>query len=147
MFPVDLEMERRHMWQVKLNSEKLQGAILTKLAVAAILVAGCLAGDCLGQQPGQKTFASAEEASNALVTALQNNKVQAILDVLGPDGKQIASSGDETEDANSHANFVQCYREMHRLVQEPDGTTVLYIGAKNWPTPIPLVNKDKVWFF
>ena len=36
---------------------------------------------------------------------------------------------------------------MHRLVKEPDGTTILYIGAKNWPTPIPLVNKDNSWFF
>jgi hypothetical protein len=36
---------------------------------------------------------------------------------------------------------------MHRLVKEPDGTTTLYIGAENWPTPIPLVNKDKSWYF
>ncbi len=39
------------------------------------------------------------------------------------------------------------YEEMHRLVKEPDGTTVLYIGAKNWPTPIPLVNKGGSWYF
>ncbi len=26
-------------------------------------------------------------------------------------------------------------------MREPDGTTTLYIGAENWPTPIPLVNK------
>ena len=36
---------------------------------------------------------------------------------------------------------------MHRLVKEPDGTTVLYIGAENWPTPIPLVNKGGSWYF
>ena len=36
---------------------------------------------------------------------------------------------------------------MHRLVKEPDGTTVLYIGAENWPTPIPLVNKGNTWQF
>jgi hypothetical protein len=70
-----------------------------------------------------------------------------MLDVLGPDGKQIVSSGDETEDAQNRANFVQRYQEMHRLVKEPNGTIVLYIGAKNWPTPIPLVNKDSSWYF
>jgi len=32
-------------------------------------------------------------------------------------------------------------------VKEPDGTTVLYIGAHNWPTPIPLVNKGDAWYF
>jgi hypothetical protein len=36
---------------------------------------------------------------------------------------------------------------MHRLVKEPDGTIVLYIGAKNWPTPIPLANKGNSWYF
>src|SRR5882724_3611418 len=36
---------------------------------------------------------------------------------------------------------------MHRLVREPDGTTVLYIGAENWPFPIPLVSKNGAWYF
>lgn len=36
---------------------------------------------------------------------------------------------------------------MHRLVEEPDGTTVLYIGAQNWPCPIPLVRKGNSWYF
>ncbi len=101
----------------------------------------------MAQQPGQKTFSSAEDASNALVTAAQSNDEKAMLDILGPDGKQIVSSGDETEDANSRANFVKRYQEMHRLVKEPDGTTVLYIGAHNWPYPIPLVNKGNSWYF
>jgi len=42
---------------------------------------------------------------------------------------------------------VQAYQEMHRLVLEPDGTTSLYIGAKNWVTPIPLVSKGGSWYF
>jgi hypothetical protein len=57
------------------------------------------------------------------------------------------SSGDDTEDANNRANFVQRYQEMHRLAAEPDGSTTLYIGAENWPTPIPLANKGNAWFF
>jgi hypothetical protein len=70
-----------------------------------------------------------------------------MVDILGPAGKQLVSSGDETEDTANRANFVQRYQEMHRLVKEPDGTTTLYIGARNWPTPIPLVNKGTSWFF
>jgi hypothetical protein len=101
----------------------------------------------MAQQPGQKVFATTEEASNALVMAMQNNDEKATLDLLGADGKQIVSSGDATEDARTRADFVQAYREMHRLVNEPDGTTTLYIGAKNWPTPIPLVHKGGSWYF
>ena len=70
-----------------------------------------------------------------------------MLDILGPDAKQIVSSGDDTQDAEGRANFVQKYQEMHRLVKEPDGTTTLYIGAENWPTPIPLMNKGSSWYF
>ncbi len=33
------------------------------------------------------------------------------------------------------------------MVKEPDGTTTLYIGAENWPTPIPLVRKGNSWYF
>jgi hypothetical protein len=101
----------------------------------------------MAQQAGQKTFASAEEASDALVTAVEHNDERATLDLLGPDAKQIVSSGDDTEDAHSRAEFVQAYREMHRLAKEPDGSTTLYIGAKNWPTPIPLAHKGHTWYF
>ena len=36
---------------------------------------------------------------------------------------------------------------MHRLVMEPDGDVVLYIGAENWPSPIPLVHHGQAWYF
>ncbi len=135
------------MRRAKLNFDKSHWANLSKLAVAAMLLTVCVPTRSMAQQPGQKTFSSAEEATSALVTAVQANDKKMMLDILGPDGKQIISSGDETEDANSRANFVKRYQEMHRLVKEPDGTTVLYIGAHNWPAPIPLVHKGNSWYF
>jgi hypothetical protein len=135
------------MRRTKLESLKTQGANLPECAAFVVLLAACLPLCSVAQQRGQKTFSSPEEASDALVTAVQSNDEKAMLDVLGSDGKAIVSSGDEVEDAESRANFVQRYREMHRLVKEPDGTTTLYIGAKNWPTPIPLVHSADSWYF
>jgi hypothetical protein len=135
------------MRRAKLNFEKLHWAGVAKVAAIAILLAGCFPIGSMAQQQGQKTFSSAEDASNALVTAAQSNQEKAMLDILGRDGKQIISSGDETEDSKGRANFVQKYHEMHRLVKEPDGTTTLYIGAENWPTPIPLMNNGNSWYF
>ncbi len=135
------------MRRAKLNIDKSVLASLPGLAAAAMLLVGCLPLRTQAQQPGQKTFSSPEQASNALVTAAQSNDEKAMLDLLGADGKQIVSSGDEAEDASSRANFVQRYREMHRLMKEPDGTVTLYIGARNWPTPIPLVQKANAWYF
>jgi hypothetical protein len=135
------------MWQTKLQLKNSGRRIFTKIAVGSLLWMGCLAAGSLAQEKGQKTFSSAEEASQALVTALQSNDEKAILGVLGQDAKQIVSSGDDAEDKENRAGFVKKYQEMHRLVLEPDGTTTLYIGAMNWPTPIPLVNNGNAWYF
>jgi len=135
------------MRRTKLNSDKFHCAGLMKLALVATLLTLCVPTRSMAQQPGQKTFRSAEEAANALVTAAQANDEKMMLQILGSNGEQIVSSGDEIEDANSRANFVKRYQEMHRLVKEPDGTTTLYIGAENWPTPIPLVYQRNSWYF
>jgi hypothetical protein len=140
-------MEMSHMRRMKLNFDKFHWANLPKLGVVTIALTMCLPRASMAQQPGQKTFSSAEKASNALVTAAESNDEKAMLAILGPDGKQVVSSGDDAEDAESRANFAKRYREMHRLVKEPDGTTILYIGAHNWPTPIPLVQKGNSWYF
>jgi hypothetical protein len=112
-------------------------------ALAALILAGC---GCLAQQPGQRSFPSPEAASAALVQAASANDEKAMLALFGPDGTALVHSGDAAEDAAARANFVQRYREMHRLVAEP-GRTVLTIGAHNWPTPIPLVSRGGAWFF
>jgi hypothetical protein len=135
------------MQRTKLNFDNSHWVSVSKLAAVAILLAGCLVTRSMAQQAGQKTFASPEEASNALLTATDSSDEKAMLEILGRDAKQIVASGDENEDAASRANFVQKYKEMHRLVKEPDGTTTLVIGAKNWPTPIPLVSKGRAWYF
>ncbi|HEY4839787.1 MAG TPA: DUF2950 domain-containing protein [Candidatus Acidoferrales bacterium] len=96
---------------------------------------------------GHQTFPSAMAASQALVAAMQSDDQQALMKVLGPDSKEIISSGDETQDKNERSDFVMKYQEMHRLVTEPDGTTTLYIGAENWPTPIPLMHAAGGWYF
>ena len=127
--------------------EKSYCANLSKLVAAAIILMGSFSARSFAQQQGQRTFLSPEEASKALVTAVESNDEKQMLDILGLEEKKIVSSGDETEDTNTRTNFVQKYQEMHRLVKEPDGTTTLYVGAENWPTPIPLVNKGNSWYF
>ncbi len=135
------------MRRAELTIKRSRWATTAGLVALVALSLGCFATKSMSQQPGQASFSTPEEAADALVTAAQSGGEKAMLDLLGPDGKQIVSSGDETEDANSRANFVRRYHEMHRLVKEPDGTVTLYIGARNWPTPIPLVHKANSWYF
>jgi len=135
------------MRRAKLNLDKFPWVNLSALAAVALLLSACFPASSLAQQKGQKTFSSPEKASAALFAAVQSNDEKGLLDIFGPDGKQIVSSGDDAEDSQSRANFAQKYQECNRLVKEPDGTITLYIGAKNWPTPIPIVNKSNSWYF
>ena len=100
----------------------------------------------LAQKSGPKTFSSPGEASSALFQAVQDGDEEAVESILGA-GKEVTSSSDEIEDKLERERFSQKYQEMHRLVRELDGSTVLYIGAENWPFPIPLVSKNGAWYF
>jgi hypothetical protein len=140
-------MEKEHMRHTKLNLRNVQLASYFTAAAAAFLLFACFAPRVMAQQQSQKTFSSADQASHALVVALKTSDNKALLQILGPEGKEIISSGDPAEDEATRANFVSKFEQMHRIVVEPNGTTTLYIGAENWPTPIPLVNKSGSWYF
>src|SRR5258705_9879754 len=118
---------------------------LAALSALALLGMGC-SQLTLAQKSGPETFSSPGEASKALYEAVQNEDEEAVERILGA-GKEVTSSSDDVEDKLERERFSQKYQEMHRLVREPDGTTVLYIGAENWPFPIPLVSKNGAWFF
>lgn len=135
------------MRPTKLNLNTSHWTNLPGLAVLVILLVAFLPIRSMAQQRGQKTFSSPEEASSALLAATQDNDEKTMIEILGHDAKQIVSSGDEVEDTTSRANFVQKYKEMHRLVRESAAIAILYIGGENWPTPIPLVNKGELWYF
>jgi hypothetical protein len=99
-----------------------------------------------GQTQQPKTFSSPGEASSALFQAVQSEDEQAVEAILGA-GKEVTSSSDEVEDKLEREQFSQKYQEMHRLVREANGSIVLYMGAENWPFPIPLVSKNGAWYF
>ncbi len=120
-------------------------AVLTLFLLGLLLVVG-FAKSSFAQEARQKTFASPGEASDALYQATQKEDESALETILGA-GKEVTSSSDEEQDKLEREEFNQKYREMHRLVQEPDGSTVLYIGAENWPFPLPLVSKNGAWYF
>jgi len=115
-------------------------------AVVALSLGGSFA-PAFAQQRGQQAFASAEDAAHALLVAMQSQDEQSPLNVLGPDAKEVLSSGDPMEDADARVDFVVRYQAMHRFVTEVDGTVSLVVGAENWPFPIPLVNKQGKWYF
>ena len=137
------------MMRIKDGSQKIPWKTVLKFTPVAVFALWSLAFTwiLLAEPPTRRTFASPAQASTALFLAAQAGDATALLKMFGPDGKEIVSSGDPVEDKNSRDQFVRKYREMNRLVEEPDGTVRLYIGAENWPLPIPLVNHNNAWYF
>lgn len=121
-------------------------ATILLLLLLTLLFAVGFAESSMAQDAHLKTFASPAEASDALYEAAKKEDEQALESILGA-GKELTSSSDDVEDKLEHEQFSQKYQEMHRLVREPDGNTVLYIGAENWPFPIPMVSKNGAWYF
>jgi len=139
-------METGTMLNIRENLDRLNSGKLTALTIFAIFAAGFFSLTP-GQVPRQKTFGGCEEASAALFAAVEKDNPTALLELLGPSATEVISVGDDTEDRNDRQQFVEKYREMHRLVREPDGTTTLYIGAENWPLPVPIAHKNGRWYF
>jgi DUF2950 family protein len=115
------------------------------LAACALFAAGSV-DVCLAAASSQTTFASPGDASRALAAAVQKHDERAVMEILGG-GSELVSSDDKVEDALDRERFAQKYQEMHRLVRESGGTTTLYIGAENWPFPVPLVSRNGMWRF
>ena len=100
------------------------------------------------QQGNEKTFASPGDAVLALYDAVKANDQQAISAIFGSNSGPILHTGDAVADKNMAGNFIRRYEQMHRVVMEPDQTVTLYIGADNWPLPIPIVkNNAGAWYF
>ncbi len=135
--------------EIKVGLQKIRWGNLVMFASMALFGVWSLGfvWILLAEPPGQKTFSSPDEASRALIRAVQAGNEKDLLEIFGPDGKEIISSGDKVEDKKSRDAFAEKYQRMNRLVEEPDGTVRLYVGAENWPMPIPLVNRKDAWYF
>ena len=116
-----------------------------QLSAAMLLVISTLG---FAQSSNEKTFASPGDAVLALYNAAKSNDTQAMNAIFGSNAQMILNTGDAVADKNAIANFVRRYDQVHRVVVEPDGTVTLYVGAENWPSPIPIVkNSSGKWYF
>ncbi len=90
------------------------------------------------QEAGQKTFASPQDAGKALYDAAKAGDTAAMEAVLGASSKPIISSGDAVQDKKNQDFFTERFEQMNRWGLETNGEQTLFIGADNWPFPIPL---------
>jgi Protein of unknown function (DUF2950) len=132
--------------EARMQSFRRIGARSAGCAVFALLLALPLSASAESGAAAEH-FPTPEAAVQALVTAVESGEVAAILNVLGPDARDLVDSGDETADHNARDHFVARYREKNSLVSDGENKRVLEIGANEWPFPIPLVKEPDGWRF
>jgi hypothetical protein len=123
-----------------MKNAKLQSLTLI-LASAALVYA---------QAPAEKTFATPQEAAQALLDAAAQNDTSALMKLFGPQGTDIVQSGDAAEDSASRATFVTRAHEKMDVKVEPynPGRATVVAGNDDWPFPVPLIRaKSGQWYF
>jgi hypothetical protein len=97
---------------------------------------------------GAKTFATADQARDALVQAAAIS-VEAVRDVLGPDATGVVRTGDQVEDQALLDRFNRQAAEKTKVQIDPKNANraTLLLGAEEWPFAIPLVRKSGLWSF
>ena len=131
-----------------INLQTPSGHVRSAVILVAILAIWAMNGvsPIRAQQSAQPTFPSAADASKSLFQAVQTNDEPTIANILGGP-TELTNSGEPGQDRLDRELFAQRYQEMHRVGREPDGSMTLYIGAENWPFPIPLVKTNNAWHF
>ena len=102
------------------------------------------AGFAVQAGTAQRLFDSAEEARQALVTAVLAKDHPALRGIFGPLAREL-EPGDPVEQAAEFERFARHVQEGVELVKEGETRAVLRIGANKWPFPVPIVKKGDKW--
>lgn len=98
-----------------------------------------------GQELG---FESPQDAVKFLIEALHADDLEQLEALVGKGHKDLLFSGDDIADADSRKAFVAA-ADRHMRIEKAakDGRAVLLVGEKEWPFPLPLLQKNQLWYF
>ena len=118
--------------------------LLLAVCIAMSAVVGATAATPF---PAEASFATPQQAVDALVSATRSGRTAVLARVLGPEGVSLIRSGDAVADRSARQRFVAAYDRRHHIELEGSGKAVLVVGAESWPMPIPLVHSASGWQF
>jgi len=123
---------------------------ITTATVSAVFVLACFS--VAGQAPptaAQRTFDTPDAAADALIAAAGAFDVPALLEILGPDGKDLVTTTDSVQDKNHATEFFNRAREKKTVILDPKNKNraTLEVGKDEWPLPVPIVKAGGKWHF
>jgi hypothetical protein len=83
----------------------------------------------------------------ALTDAVKTGKVDEVVAIFGPEGKELIDSSDPATARQNREVFTVAAAEKSQLVDQGTDGKVLVIGNEEWPFPVPLVKDASGWRF
>jgi hypothetical protein len=119
--------------------------MITRSLAAALLVAATAATPAVKQ----KVFPTPDAAAQELVAAAEKFDVEALKQILGPEGVDLVVTEDQVMSKNQAAEFAAIAREKMQIVVDPKNpkTATMVLGNEDWPAPIPVIRKKTGWVF
>jgi hypothetical protein len=114
---------------------------------AIFLIVAIAALQACSQSTPHRSFATPQDAAQALVVAAKADDTRALLEVLGPAAGPVLDSSDPVRDRRARERFAQAYETAHTFVDAADDTKTLQVGADQWPFPFPLRRHGDSWSF
>lgn len=102
-----------------------------------------------GQATAQRSFATPQQAADALIKAAGDYNVPELMSIFGPNGEDFFSSADPVRDKNNALAFAEKARQKESVViipAKPD-KAILVVGNGGWPLPVPIVKRNGKWLF
>lgn len=95
----------------------------------------------------QKTFATPDQAVDALLAALEADDDAALVAIFGDQHETLVITPDKGANTANRAKAVAALRTYRLLEEQGEDRRVLLIGDQAWPLPIPLVRVGANWRF
>jgi Protein of unknown function (DUF2950) len=98
---------------------------------------------------GPKAFATPQQAAEELINAAAVFDAPQLIEIFGPDGKDLVSSADPVADKNYAVAFAERAKASLTVKMDPSkpNLATIIIGQEQWPLPVPLVKKNGKWYF
>jgi hypothetical protein len=95
-----------------------------------------------------KTFATPQDAANALIDVAEKYDEAALIDVLGPGSDDILHTGEPARDSEKVKEFAaHARKKMSVEVNNTKTRATMIVGDEDWPFPVPIVKAGTGWFF
>jgi len=130
------------------NVIAVRGGVLAAALVALAVSVSCGAPEPQPQpQTQQRTFDTPEAAASTLVDVVKAGKLDELLRLFGPDGKELIEDSDPVTGRRHREVFLAAAAERWHLADDGADRRVIVVGNEDWPFPIPLVKDAAVWRF